>query len=213
MHKYSVRDLKNLFFDKVLQQNPEFFVEAGAFKATISKKLSKKLKNTKVLAIEANPYNYNAFKSGFDNTNVTYIHAAISELDGTQIPFYVNKDIKSVIAGNNSIKRKTRDKDYEIQYVNSLTLNTILNMNGFDKDTHKICMWMDLEGAAYEGILSLGSYLENVTLLFVEVEQYQIWKDQKTSSEIQDFMLKHGFTIVGADFQYSTQYNILFEKA
>jgi len=210
MKIYKTNDLKNIFLDLIMDTiKPNFFIEAGALNATFSRKIARILPETKVIAIEANPNNYSKICSKPYPENMSVYHKAVIEEFSKEVSFFIKKN--SETAGNNSLLKKKRLKDdlYEEVKVEGIRLDTLLDLNNIDESS-TVCLWVDLEGMGYEGLKSMGTRLKQCKAIYIEVEDNQIWKDQKTSKDILEFMTEQGFIAFGKDAQYKTQYNILF---
>ena len=214
-NKKSAATLDKIFFSLTTEYLPcTWFVEAGAFEASISMMVKSKLPNCNVYAFEANPDNYNHFKENLSRVN--YIQLAISDHVGKVIfkqqALGANGMVFSKIRGNNGLKLRTLDK--ETQYndieVPCTTLNDFFGDKLNEKDI--VGMWVDLEGTAYEAFTAATKILDRVSFLKVEVEDKQYWEDQKLSQDVVNFLSLHGMVPVIRDFEARTvlQYNILF---
>lgn len=211
------KELKNIFIDLVSKSQPSVFLELGAFSAVITRKISKLCPNTTCLAIEANPHNYFKYKDRFEKysgPNARYIHKAISNTSDDFVTFHLrkNKNENFSVVNNSLLKkaRNTQDDLYEPVSVSSTTAEQLIKdeVESFSD----IIAWIDLEGMAYECLESFGSFLSSVSYCYIEVEDHQIWQNQKIDKEVFDFMLNNGFEAVGRDQNYPRQYNILFKR-
>lgn len=200
--------LDKIFFEMIEQSNINCFIEAGAFDAQTSLKVNN-IKNCEVFAFEANPYNFNNFKSNFLNTDINYLNFAVSDKE-EELIFFVQTTVDghqvSSIKKNNSLKIKTnKNITYERHQVQCVSIN------GFFKETTKnFALWIDVEGLAYEVLLGATKILKNTSFLKIEVEQKEIWKGQKTAEDVVSLMDTCGFIPLLRDYEYTTQYNIIF---
>ena len=54
-------------------------------------------------------------------------------------------------------------------------------------------MWVDAEGVGYEVLEGLGSYIQNLLSLCIEVEACQIWEGQEIDKDIDSYLLNNNF--------------------
>lgn len=211
----SVAVLDEIFFKLATEVAPcDCFVEAGAFNGATSRMIKQVLPAADVYAFEANPYNYDQFNPLFDNTGVNYVHLAISGQSG-QATFKIHTDVNGTnlprVKGNDSLLFRTEDNvTYEQVTVPCTTLDDYFsnNINNFNS----IAMWIDLEGAAYPALEGAIHILKNVNIIKIEVENYQHWENQKLDNDVRAFLAQCGFLPILRDFEYPTQYNILFAR-
>jgi FkbM family methyltransferase len=213
--KKSVVNLNEVFFKLITEVSPcDLFIEAGAFDGTTSLLVQKAMPRAQVYAFEANPYNYAKFKSSFENNAVNYMHLAVSNQTGNTT-FKVQKEREGVsipqIKGNNSILART---DHTVSYENVTVPCVRLDdyFAGKYDSNNCIGMWIDLEGFAYQALSGAKNLLDCVSVLKVEVESYQYWKEQKLDQDVCEFLTIQGFIPILRDFEYQQQYNILFCK-
>lgn len=203
------------FFQKlIIKTKPKYFFEIGAFDAKFSRETKVKLPECNFCAFEANPYNFNLFRSMVERDGVNYIHSAIGNFTG-KVKFHLQKSINGktveMVRGNNSILKRTQnDVGYDevevpINTIDALFLDAIMPDEMF-------AMWIDVEGYAYEVIKGAEKILKKTTMVFVEVEDFSYWKDQKMGADVIEFMLENDFLPVARDFEYEGQYNLIFLK-
>ena len=211
----SVKLLDDIFLKLVTEIFPcDTFIEAGAFDGQTSRTIQLVLPAANIYAFEANPYNYNEFKSLFNNTSINYMNVALSNQDGTatfKIHIKANGADITKIKGNDSLLTRTADNvEYENVTVPAVTLDSYFADKISSKDS--VAMWIDLEGYAYQALESATSILANVDIIKIEVENFQFWENQKLDTDIRLFLSQYGFVPVLRDYEYPNQYNILFCK-
>jgi len=211
----SVELFDEIFFKLVTEIFPcNKFVEVGAFDAQTSRHIQKVLPNAEIFAFEANPYNYNKFKSLFDNTTVNYLNVAISnKID--EVTFKIHTEVNGVkvskIKGNDSLLFRNNDNViYENVTMPSVTLDSYFLNKINNQDS--VAMWIDLEGASYQALEGASNILSNVNIIKIEVENKELWKNQKLDIDIKLLLSQYGFVPVLRDYEYPHQYNILFCK-
>lgn len=210
-NKISNKELEKSFFKLVYNCKPSFFLEIGAFDASTSINVAKKLPHTNCVAYEANKYNFEYFKNKVENLpNFTYNNLAISN-HNKNVTFFIqrqkNKKKFNPIKQNNSLLERSDPRFmYEEITVKCNTLDSIYSPN----ETY--CLWIDAEGKGYEVLEGAKRILKNTRYIFIEVEEKQFWKEQKLDKDVIEFLATAGFQILLQDQEYENQYNILFEK-
>lgn len=205
------KELKQKFFDLVITNAPNHFLEIGAFEADASNYIANKLPNTRCTAFEANIYNFNHFKDNFKNIfNLDYKNLAISNYDGNA-KFYVQvkrnkKKFKPVRKNNSLLERSDSLFEYKEIIVDCNKLDTLYN------DTESFCLWIDAEGKGYEVLEGAKNILKNTKYILIEVEEKPYWKAQTLDSEVIKYLKNLDFEILLRDQEYDHQYNILFGK-
>lgn len=193
---------------------PKCCFEIGAFDAMFSVQMKKIVPGIRAVAFEANPYNYEYIKKKeyILESGVEYIHSAVSDVVG-KVSFYVQRSRNgrsmSLVRGNNSMLERNEDgMDYEMVEVESTTIDAFFDsekINGLNA-----AVWIDVEGAT-ESVLKGGKCsIKNFGTILIEVEDDEKWKNQWLSMDVVKFLLDNNFSPVARDFEYSSQYNILF---
>lgn len=212
LNKLSNIELVEEFYKVLDKINPDYFLEVGAFQAETSCYVSENFPACKVVAYEANPFNYEKFKEQLSKYNFNYINNAISDTNGPVTMYLQNKSFKQndkFIRGNNSLlKRTSEKKEYTEVTVDCYTLDSLYNIE--DK---KFVLWIDVEGKGYEVLQGASKLLDNVHAVFIEVEQKQFWKEQKLDTDIISYLKSKGFYIYKQDHEFKMQYNILFLRS
>lgn len=197
---YSNSELVSKFISLQKIIKPDVSIEIGAHAAEFSKEISNFV--DKVYAFEASPYVYESVGT---ISNVNYINKAVSNVDGF-IKFEIQDDVTN-LAANNSIINRNEDKSYSYIEVESICLNNHFN------DYKNICLWIDCEGANREVLTGASDVLQNVSSIFIEVEELEFWKNQWLFKDVNDYLLNKGFVLFARDQEYGNhQYNCIFIK-
>jgi len=210
MKTLDVNELDQKFYSLISDTKPDLFLEIGSFNAQTSCKVKKLVPECRVIAYEANPYNYDMFKDTLPS-NIEFNNLAISDYVG-KTTFYVqltnNGRIMPKTKKNNSILERT-ESNVHYEHV-TVSVDKIDHM--FSNEYNNIAMWIDVEGVGYEVLVGAKSILEKTSLIKIEVESKQFWKDQVIDNKIIDFLHSQGFTSSFRDEEYTNQYNIIFTK-
>jgi FkbM family methyltransferase len=206
---------EELFLDLVSRiLKPDFFLEIGAYEAATARKVASRLINTECYAFEADPENFQKFKNEFQEIklqNFHYLHRAISNHDGF-IEFHKQNGVQCDLLPNNSILPKIHldmNTGYEIINVSSCRIDSFFK-NALDIKNKSFVLRIDVEGLCYEVLQGAANTLNSCLAVYAEVEDYEIWKDQKTVFEIYQFLEELGFIPVTRDIQTPGQYNVLW---
>lgn len=193
---------------------PEVTYEIGAFEAQFSITIRKLLPQTKVIAFEANPYNFTAWKNREKPAGIDYLYLAISDHTG-ESEFYVQKTLQGMPVqpdvGNNSLLQRAKEGvEYEVVKVPASTLEDYAKQNGLENK--HFTAWIDVEGASAEVLKGAGELWKSCSALFIEVEEQTYWKDQWLVWDVAEYLMQQGFVPIIRDFEYEHQYNLIFIK-
>ena len=62
-----------------------------------------------------------------------------------------------------------------------------------------VCLWIDVEGVAYEVLLGMRGIQNNVKLIHLESETREIWKGQHKLDKVLRIMKHYGFVVLTYD--------------
>ena len=207
--KQSAHALVDLFFGIVRILQPHSFIEAGAKTGETSLRARSLCPDARVVAFEANPYNYSRYAEQFrhDEKSVEYVHSALAAEPG-QITFNIISKRDGVevtpYTGQNSIlERVSTGVEYESVTVPATTLDSYFT------DAGRTAMWVDVEGASKQVVAGGERLLATTDVMLIELEDEPKWKEQWNSTEALVHLFGHGLTPVARDFEYRTQHNVL----
>jgi len=208
--------LVRLFMELNRVIKPSLILEIGAYNAAFSIEAKKLLQNTRVVAFEASPYNFQHFKDHVNirTSGIEYLHLAITEQTGVaefQIQTKIDDEDLSPIRANNSLLARTEAGvlvKYQKVIVPTLSLNEYILQNNLAGMS--FTAWVDVEGAL-EGVLKGGSQVwKECAAIFIEVEEHKYWETQWLYSDVVSYLTASGFTPAARDFEYIDQYNVIF---
>lgn len=188
---------------------PGMFVEVGAFDAAFSRRMKARYSDVRCVALEDNPRVFDRFQDEVRATGVDYVHFAASAgsdninffipetIAGCDRPYVSRMGSLNMISAKNSTMAEVA--------VPAIALDDLLVPTPADQ----ICMWIDVEGAMDKVLDGASRTLERTVLIYCEIEERQIWKDQLLASEVLARLEKAGFVMVARDFQAPTQFNAL----
>lgn len=208
----STKALVELFFGIVRITQPKLFIEAGAKEATASTRAGKLLPDARIVAFEANPYNFAHFSKDpkFTKARVEYTHQALTNKDGSvtfNIRKTVNGEAVDPISGQNSLlQQKHADTTYEEVTVPAKRLDSFF--------PHPVpnAIWMDVEGATGDVVSGAERVLGQTQVAIVEMSDHGKWKGEWLSTKVITHFYKRGLVPVARDFEYKSQYNVVFVR-
>lgn len=204
----SVADLENFFFRLLGVLKPELFIEAGARDGASSVRARRNTENSRIVAFEANPLNYELHKNDkrLADANVEYVHKALGDKSG-EITFNVQiVGGKDRANGQGSMLHREAAEGEKPVTVDSVRLDEFFQTDSFKG----CCIWMDVEGATQQVLEGALNILSKVDVLYVEVEDRPYWHGQWLSSDVMSYLYDFDLVPVARDFQSRYQYNILF---
>lgn len=202
-------ELANLFANIIVNSKIESFFEVGALNAEFSMFIKDHVKN--VVAFEASPRNYENAKDSL--SSIEYLNMAVSDIDG-EININVAKSTKSgkgiINVGADSILSRIDNEDivYETNSVPSTKLDTFVKNKKWDKQTN--ALWIDVEGASLKVLSGAEDGLLNTKVIFIEMEQTELWQDQALIAEINTLLCNKNFIPIARDFEYENQFNVVY---
>jgi len=217
--QHSHKVLASIFDELANRLNIAIAIEIGAFQAEFSRRFLTTATNRKALAVEANPYNYNAFKEGLAAAGVIYHHAAVQDKTGTTTLQLMDtaQDIENgFIRGNNSILSSSERTETKPLTVPATTLDELVTEYVSagkipDPSTSPPLLWIDVEGALNLVIAGGSKTIRNSVALFTEVEATALWDQQCLFPEICGLLDELGFTPFLRDCEYEPeQFNVIF---
>ena len=142
-----------------------------------------------VFCIEGLPDNYNKYLK--DLTNITTINAVIADYDG--VIQYHHKNINGI----HGILDRGQEYGSNVLELQCYTIKTICENYNIDSiDLVKI----DVEGATYEILNSMGNMLKTIKIMHIETESYPFFKNQKLHDVVDNFLTEKGFTMVDISY-------------
>lgn len=207
----SALQLRKLFLGLIRALQPEILIEIGAYDAQTSIDARSLIKNSRIAAFEANPFNFETFKANeqLKLCEVEYVNKAVSDYVGSTT-FRLQKEkgsgtVDAVSERNSLLYRADEAISYEEVTVECITVDAFLNeTNG------NVALWIDAEGASKQVLCGAQSTLERTSVVMIEVESFRYWRDQWMHFEVCKFLMTHNFVPVARDFEFRSQFNIVF---
>jgi FkbM family methyltransferase len=197
-HKQVSNRIKAMLFWKMYESSEVRFVqkyisdkydvvELGSSIGAVSMQLAKKIKNRKLLTIEANPLLIDLILENLNKNGIlngVVIHAAYGcSMEDSWIEFGHEN-----ILGKIQISSESGDG----AYVKTVSLKTILASQNID-DFVLVC---DIEGAEIELLLVEPEALAKCKLLIIELHETSYKGTNYMPSKMKDMLLHRGFTVL-----------------
>lgn len=191
-------------YSKFIDQPIKTIIEVGARDCQESVQFSDLLPDATVFAFECNPHTINLCKQNIENhPNIKLIEKAVSDKNGkiTFYPIDVKRTITTWSDGNPGASSlfKASGKYPVEQYVQkeieveSITLKKFLD----DEEINSIdVLWMDIQGAELIALQGCEQRINDIKLIHLEVEFFEIYSNQPLFNEINSFFKKKGFIFI-----------------
>ncbi len=189
---------------------PDLFLEVGAFEAAFSKRMKAAYPEIRAIALEANPRVYESFAKQASAAGVEYLHLAADARSG-EARFF----IPEVVAGQPKPKVSRMGSLNEIGIGGSEMTEVTVRAIALDElvasvSAERICMWIDVEGAADKVLSGAAKTLAKTAMIYCEIENRPMWKDGANAGEVIGHIRDAGFFMAARDFQTPLQFNALF---
>jgi FkbM family methyltransferase len=182
-------------------------LEVGSRDAEVSVALKRAFPHARVFAFECNPpaielCRRNIAASGLDD--ITLIPKAVSDSNGT-LDFFAIDPIKTVTPhadgniGASSLFHANPEYPHEQYHQNKISVEatTLAQWSAEASVSSVDLVWMDLQGAELKALQGMGELLQNIKILYSEVEFKPMYLGQPLFGDIDKFLRKNGFRLHG----------------
>jgi FkbM family methyltransferase len=198
-----------VFMSLCAKLKPTVTLEIGAFEASFSREMKRRLPDARVVAYEANPFVHQHFRDDVVGAGVEYEHKAAGITSGS-LEFLVPKDYRGserdAINQMSSLKTNLSTDEHEQVSVPAVRIDDEFP----DLDKERFVAWIDVEGAAEEVLKGAERVLSRTMAVYVEVETRPIWAGQWLDTDVAKFLLERGFVLIGRDMLKPNQFNLVF---
>lgn len=196
-----VLKVKYLFLNLLYMLKPKLILDVGSMDGADSVRFSHMSPQSKIIAFEANPYNYAKMKNNpnLSALNIDVRNRMVSSKE-EKGKFYISK---GAVAGMNSGNMGTsssmkpvnaEDVAEEIE-VDTVRLDEVIASESKPEDW--VAMWIDVEGAGYEVLSSVVGAKQQIALLHIEVELAEYWVGQKLKNDVIQLANELGLVLLG----------------
>ena len=217
--------LRALFLSFLRRVDPSIFCDVGAHDAQASLTVRCILPTCRIYAFEANPEIYSRNNASLKDKGFQYLNLAISDRSGSATVFVPRTLSKAYVDGNvvdtsvvepqntgkASLLKRNEDATYAEFAVQTISLDGFFRAQHLAIKNERFALWIDVEGAGANVLAGAKAVLRHTAIIFIETEGFEFWKDQIRSSEISQFLIRHGFIPIARDYEYGDkQFNVLF---
>lgn len=182
---------------------PDVVLEIGAHEARFSRSVKRLLKNTPVVAFEANPDVWNTHQERLGAEGVDYRNQAIASAPGSlnfKVPVVRGAEARTT----GSLLTLSSASEFKEHTVEAVRLDDL----GFGSS----CLWIDVEGATREVLTGGETLLQACQAIMVEVEADERWPGQMVAADVLAYLAERGFVALLRDVQRTWQYNVVLVK-
>ena len=220
--------LRSLYFDLLRHLEPDVCCDIGAHDGQAALKAKEVAPRSESYAFEANPEIYRLHRTRLENAGVHYLNLAISERSGevtVYAPCKLSKawDNGSIVnasitepsdTGKTSLLHRNEAATYREFSVAARSLDDFFATKLRDLRACRFALWIDVEGAAELVLLGAETVLRTTAAIFVELEGYPFWREQRTADGVIEYLMERGFVPAARDREYGDdQFNVLFVRA
>jgi FkbM family methyltransferase len=188
-------------------KSPKFIFDIGACDGLDSIKYSWLFPNSKVYSFEPIDNNYNLILKNLDKYSISNIiveKLALSDSDG-EAEFYLSSGSPDNVEnsdwdyGNKSSSLLKPGKTIEIhpwlKFENKQLVKTKTLKNYMDENKIQTIdfIHMDVQGAELMVLNGAGNYLKNIKMIWLEVENIELYKNQPLKTDVESFLIKNNF--------------------
>lgn len=222
IENYSVSDLYNFYkFVGNKIKNPDdvtVIFDIGSLHCLESVEFSKKYKNAKIFAFEANPDSYQVcLENTKDIENITVINKAVNSYDGTCTFYPIDPEKTTTIwfdgnRGASSLYKANGAYDHIEKYVQKELEVPCTRLDSFCKERgieNIDLIWMDLQGAELIAFQSMGeNLLSTVKVIHTELENNPMYEGQCLFGDVEKYLSERNFTLVAGNrhMQFGTDF-------
>ncbi|MEJ0013493.1 MAG: FkbM family methyltransferase [Bauldia sp.] len=185
----SAAALRETFIGLQRETQPDLFVEVGAYDAATSVQMRRSLPRSRIVAFEANPFNYKRFAKarGLKKGDVEFVLSAVAD-NSEQRTFTVLGDGKRANKRSSLLGRSGTGHSYVHVDVPCTSLDEF-----FRGSSHRhAALWIDVEGAAREVLTGAQRFLPTVQSLLIEVEEESVWQGQWLKRDVETLSSRGG---------------------
>ena len=219
--------LRQLYWALLARLQPDVCCDIGTHDGEAALRALEASPRSVVYAFEANPEIFQAHQSRLTKATIRAYNLAITDCTG-ELTLYAPRRLtkrwtpEGVVAGDvvegratgkTSILRRAEEASYTEFRVRSQTLDNFFREEKRAIGKTTFALWIDVEGAAAQVLAGAEEVLESTAVVFVEVEGYSFWENQRTADFVTTLLSKRGFVALARDREYGDdQFNVLFVK-
>lgn len=200
---------KYLFVNLLENLDCDLVLDVGSRDGQESLIFKKAHREAKVVAFEANPYNFRSILQDreIEGSSVEVANCAVWNENG-HVPFNITESLDNL--GTSSILRSPELAVRETVVIPSTRIDTFL-ANRYS-ESRRVAVWMDIEGAEYQALEGISGCPDRVLMIHVETSKVPMREGQKVFAEINAQLATFGFEPVGSNFDGRFWGDVLYVK-
>jgi FkbM family methyltransferase len=213
--KPEILKTKYLFYNLLRFLKPKLILDVGSMDGSDSLRFRQMSANSRIIAIEASPSNYKKMilDSRLEKSEIEVANYLIASQE-KRLAFHITHDSysadtqKSINRGSSSLLEPI-DKSavVEIIELDAIRLDKFITMNG--GQSNDLALWIDVEGAGFDVLESIGDLKKNISLLHIEAEITPKWVGQKLKSDLAELASRFNMVLL-ATTKNSNQQDLVF---
>ncbi|UCH47846.1 MAG: FkbM family methyltransferase [Betaproteobacteria bacterium] len=182
---------------------PQLILDIGSMDGADSKRFARLVPEARIIAFEANPYNYTAMCADamLERSRIRVENLLVSDVPG-RTRFFVQKPL-----GNAANFNRGTSSTLQRSVVGAQPEEVVLDAVRIDEyvvsdypSASKVAAWVDVEGYSYGVLKSMGNIADAIKLIHVEVETEEIWPGQKLEDDVLKLASSMGFVQIARGF-------------
>jgi FkbM family methyltransferase len=200
--KPEILKTKYLFLNLLHFLKPKLILDVGSMDGSDSLRFRQMSANSRIIAIEASPSNYKKMilDSRLEKSEIEVANYLIASQE-KRLAFYITHDSysadtqKSINRGSSSLLEPI-DKSAVVERIelDAIRLDKFITMNG--GQSNDLALWIDVEGAGFDVLESIGDLKKNISLLHIEAEITPKWVGQKLKSDLAELASRFNLVLL-----------------
>lgn len=169
----------------------DLYCDIGTRDCYESIEMQRKIPKAEFVCFEANPKNYQSILKDeqVDKNIFQVINLAVSN-QNQNLTFYEYNT-----SGTGSTLERINQEPKNIIEIKAVRLDEYLQH--YYSEKQNLVFWIDVEGGAYKVLEGAQKVLDRVNIIYVELELKEVYKNQKTRSDVIQFLRTYNFIEVG----------------
>lgn len=187
---------KYLFLNLLYFFRPGVVLDVGSMNGADSLRFRRMAPDARLFAYEANPHLYRAMQENPEiaRAGIQVANMAVSPAPGS-IKFFVSREARTALGAGNrgtssTLRRLEPDAATEEIEVPTIRLDQALH------GATRAALWIDVEGAGYDVLATLGAAAASVDFIHIETELRPQWQGQKLKDAVIGLAQSMGFALV-----------------
>ncbi len=189
-----------LFLSYIKQLRNDLILDVGSLDGRNALQFKYAVPGADVVAIEANPCNFQTLKK-IEEKGIDCRNFAASNFDGNADFYIYNVDYESESANKGMSSLLSAHDPRNVKEIINVEVKRLDGFIGTHYGKSRdIALWIDVEGAGYEVLEGIGNIMDRVRLVHVEVDRIENRKGQRFEADVDRLMEECGFRRKAASY-------------